>query len=69
MNSLALMAMNALQNRPDLMNKPENKELIEALRSGDDARGQRLAEQLCSQHGETPQSAVTKVKQFFGFNK
>lgn len=66
MNSLALMAMNMLQNRPDVMNNPRNRELIEALRSGDDAKGERLAEDLCRQNGETPQSAMTRVRQFFG---
>lgn len=66
MNSLALLAMNLIQNRPDVMNNPANKPLIDALQSGDDANGQRIAEELCRQHGETPQSAMTKVKAFFG---
>lgn len=67
MNSLALMAMNMLQNRPDVMNNPKNKELIEVLRSGDDVEGQRIAKEICSQNGETLASAMTKVRQFFGF--
>lgn len=66
MNSLALLAMNMIQNRPDIMNDPKNKPLIDALRSGDDAEGQRIAEELCKEHGETPQSAMSRVIKFFG---
>lgn len=66
MNSLALMAMNMIQNSPAVKNNPEAQQYIEVIKSGDDAEGQRLAEELCSKHGETPQSASTKAKRFFG---
>lgn len=65
MNSLALMAMNAIQNRPDMRDDPIAKELVEIIRTGDDARGERLAMELCEKNGDTPQTAMTKVKAFF----
>lgn len=65
MNSLALLAMNMIQNRPEIMNDPSKKPLIDALRSGDDANGERIAMELCKQHGDTPETAMTRVRQFF----
>lgn len=66
MNSLALMAMNMIQNRPEIMNDPTKKPLIDALRSGDDVEGERIARELLQQHGETPESVITKARKFFG---
>lgn len=66
MNSLAMMAMNMLQNSPEIKNDPLKAEMLKCIREGDDAKGKRLAEQLCNEHGETPQTATTKARRFLG---
>lgn len=66
MNSLALMAMNMLQNRPDIKNDPVKMEMLNCIASGDDVKGTRIAEQLCSRNGESKESAMTKARRFFG---
>jgi len=66
MNSLAMIAMNMIQNNPRVANDPKAQECIEAIKSGDDAKGERLAQELCSQHGTTVPETMTKARKFFG---
>lgn len=66
MNSLAMMAMNMLQNNPAIKNDPAKMEMLDCIKNGDDAKGKRIAEELCSKHGETPQTVTTKARRFFG---
>lgn len=65
MNGLALMAMNMLQQRPDIANNPEAQEMINCIKSGDSVRGEQLARNLCEQHGEQPNDVIGKAKSFF----
>lgn len=65
MNGLAFMAMNMLQQRPDIVNNPEAQEMINAIKTGDSVKGQEIAKRLCDEHGEQPNDVIGRAKQFF----
>lgn len=65
MNSLTLMAMNMLSQRPDIANNPRAQEMIEVIKSGDSVKGEQIARNLCESYGDTPESAMAKAQKFF----
>ena len=66
MNSLAMMAMNMIQNMPNVKDNPKAQECIDAIKNGDDAKGEQLAKEFCDFNKITPQEAGMKAKRFFG---
>ena len=66
MNSLALMAMNMLQNSPEIKNDPLKMEMLNIIREGDDVKGSRMATDLCRKNNEKPEDVMTKARRFFG---
>lgn len=64
-NPIMNMAMNLLRNNPNIANNPRNREMIDALSSGDDTRCKQIAENLCQSYGTTPEEAIKKARQFF----
>lgn len=59
------MALKIIEKNPNLAKDPQNKELIDALRSGDQKKGEELALRLCTDRGVTPEQAVSEAKNFF----
>lgn len=55
----------AIQNNPQIANNPRNKEMIEAIKNGDDKKGEELARNLCNTYGDTPQGVIDKARKFF----
>lgn len=58
-------AMNMLRRNPSISQNPRNQDLLQVIQSGDDARGQQIAENLCKTYGVTPQEAVNMATDFF----
>lgn len=65
-NPIINFAMNMMANNPAIANNPRNKELFEAIQSGDAQRGQQIAQNLCDSYGVTPEQAVEQAKKHFG---
>lgn len=62
---LKQIAIQALQRRPDIANSPQGQEFLNILKSGDDAKGQQMAQNYCQSYGISEQDAIQKVRQFF----
>lgn len=46
-------ALNMIQRNPQIANNPRAQDMIKVIQSGDSARGQQLAENLCQTYGVT----------------
>lgn len=57
--------MNMLRRNPSISQNPRNQDFLQVIQSGDDARGQQIAENLCKTYGVTPQEAVNMATDFF----
>lgn len=60
-----MFATNMLRQNPSIAQNPRNQELLQVIQSGDSARGQQIAENLCKTYGVTPQQAVNTATDFF----
>lgn len=60
-----MFAMNVLRQNPSIAQNQRNQDLLQVIRSGDNTRGQRIAENLCKTYGVTPQQAVDMATNFF----
>ena len=58
-------AMNMLQNNPQIMNNPQAQGLMQVIQSGDAAKGQQMAENLCKTYGVTPDQALEEARKCF----
>lgn len=59
-------AMNLIAKNPQIANNPQAQELINVIKSGDDAKGQQIAKNICNSYGVTPEQALDRVPGFFG---
>lgn len=60
-----MFAMNVLRRSPSIAQNQRNQDLLQVIESGDDTRGQQIAENLCKTYGVTPQEAVDMATNFF----
>ena len=58
-------ALNLIQQNPALQNNPNAKEMIEVIRSGDTAKGEQIASNLCKTYGVDKNQAVQQARSFF----
>lgn len=63
--ALAQMAMNRISSDPRMQNNPQAREFMNIMRSGDAARGEAMARNLCNSYGVSQQQALQQAKQFF----
>lgn len=59
------MALNLLSKNPSISNNPNAQEFINVIRSGDSARGEQIAQNLCNTYGVSKEDAVKNAKSFF----
>ena len=59
------MALNLLSQNPNVANNPNAQEFINVIRSGDSARGEQIAQNLCNTYGVSKEDAVKNAKSFF----
>lgn len=69
MNPFMNLAMNMIQNNPNVANNPRNKAMIDALRSGDNARGEQIANNLLQTYGVSREEGINQAMQYFGMRK
>lgn len=60
-------AVNILKNDPRVRDTPLGQELMQCLQTGDSARGEQIANNLCQTYGDTKESAIEKAQKLFGF--
>lgn len=60
------LARTMLAKNPQAANSPLGKELAGILESGDTARGQEIANNLCQTYGAKKEDAIQKACGFFG---
>lgn len=58
-------ALNLLARNPNIANNPQAISMLNVIRSGDDAKGQEIARNICNSMGVTEQDALNQAKQFF----
>ena len=59
------LIMNLINNNPMIANNPQYKEWIQIIQSGDSARGQQLANNLCQTFGMSKDQAIQNARRFF----
>lgn len=59
------MAMTIIKNNPQIANNPRAQELVKVIESGDQAKGEQIALNLCNSYGVTPDQATKDAKRFF----
>ena len=64
-NPMMDFALNLIQQNPALQNNPNAKEMIEVIRSGDTAKGEQIASNLCKTYGVDKNRAVQQARSFF----
>lgn len=64
-NFIRNMAMSLISGNPRFKNDPTAKELIDILSSGDNARGEELANRILSERGITKDEALRQAQNFF----
>lgn len=64
-NPLMMLLSNLIQMNPNVRNNPRNAEMLNVVMSGDSAKGEEIARNLCKTYGTTPEEATSNAKQFF----
>lgn len=59
------VAMRMIQSRPDIMQNPNARSMIEVIQSRDANRGTQIAQNLCQSMGMTPEQALQQAKSYF----
>lgn len=67
MNNFVQFALNKISQNPQIANNPRNQELFQIIQSGDEKRGQEVAENLCKTFGVSKDDALENARIFFGF--
>lgn len=63
--ALAQMAINKINSDPRMQNNPQAREFLSIMQTGDVARGEEMARNLCNSYGVSQQQAIQQAKQFF----
>lgn len=64
-NNIMGLALDIIQKNPALVNNPNAREMIDVIRSGDAAKGQQIAKNLCDTYGVKPEDAISQARSFF----
>ena len=68
-NPLMAFAANMIRNNPRVSQNPNAQQMIDVILSGDEVRGQQLADNICQSYGMSREAAVGQASSFFGFGK
>lgn len=63
--NLQQFAMNLISRNPNIRNNPNFQPMIQAIETGDSARGEQLANNLLQSMGVSREDALAKARQFF----
>lgn len=59
------MAMKILKENPNIANNPNAQSMINVIQSGDEKKGQEIAENICKSMGVSKEDAIRQAEQFF----
>ncbi len=65
MMNMQNIAMNIIQRNPQIANNPNAQNLLNVIQSGDQKRGEEIANNLCETYGISREDALQKAKRFF----
>ncbi len=65
-NQLVSQALEQLKSSPNVSNNPMAQGMVDLIESGDSARGEQMAKNLCESMGLTQDEALKQAKAFFG---
>lgn len=68
-NPLQAFAMNMLSQNPNISQNPQAQNYMNVIRSGDNARGEQIANNLCNSFGISREQALQMAMNFFGMNR
>lgn len=54
-----------IKNNPQIANNPQAQNYIQILESGDSAKGEEVARNLCETYGVSQEEATKQAKSFF----
>lgn len=66
MPNLKDFALGYIRQNPNVANNPNAQGMLNVIESGDSAKGEQIARNLCQTYGITPEQAIQQAKQFFG---
>lgn len=58
-------AINIFNRNPQVANNPRAQELLQVIQSGDSAKGEQIANNLCNTMGVDKNQAIQEAKRFF----
>lgn len=64
-NAIMNFAMNMIAKNPQLSGNPQAQDLINVIKSGDAAKGEQIARNLCSSYGMSPEQALDLAVSYF----
>lgn len=56
------MAMKILKENPNIANNPNAQSMINVIQSGDEKKGQEIAENICKSMGVSKEDAINKLE-------
>lgn len=59
-------ALSLIEKNPNISSNPNARAMIDVLRSGDNARGEQMANNLLQSMGMSREDAISQAKGFFG---
>lgn len=65
MPDIKQFALNMLKNNPNFQNNPLAENCIQALETGDNQKGEDIANNLCQTYGISKEDAIKQAKKFF----
>lgn len=55
-----------VRNNPQIQSNPQAQQMLNVIMSGDSARGQQIAQNLCKSMGISAEDALANAKRYFG---
>lgn len=55
-----------IRNNPQIQSNPQAQQMLNVIMSGDSARGQQIAQNLCNSMGISAEDALANAKRYFG---
>lgn len=65
-NPLIGFALSMIERNPNIKNNPQAQTMIDAIRTGDNVRGEQIANNICQSYGVSKDDAISRAKSFFG---
>ena len=59
--------MSQIQQNPNIANNPQAQNYIQIIQSGDQKKGEEIAQNLLKSYGMTKERGMAQVKRFFHF--